>query len=182
MRIRPAARATRTTRASRRKARPAGRTPASRRLLTILVAFVTMNIAVFMVQRLLLVPLRISSPSMQPALVVGDLILVQRSHSSDRELTDQVDRGDVLVFHAPGKERKLTVKRVIGLPGEQIEAHDGVIAIDETQVLVEKWLEPGEADGSAARSVDIDRQVLRDDEFFVPVSYTHLTLPTKRIV
>lgn len=161
MRIRPASRTTRATRVG--EARP----PASRRLLAILLVLVTVNVAVFLVQRLLFVPLRVPSPSMQPALQVGDRILVQRSYSSNRERAHDIDRGDVLVFRAPDKEHKLTVKRVIGLPGEMIEAHDGVVAIDGTKVLVEKWLDPRELEGAAARSVDIDPQVLREDEIFV---------------
>jgi signal peptidase I len=61
------------------------------------------------------------------------------------------------------------VKRVIGLPGETIEARDGLIAIDNRTTLIEKWLPESErARGSrAAATVDIPRTELADDEVYL---------------
>lgn len=72
----------------------------------------------------------IPSPSMTPTLKVNDRVLVNKL---SYRLHD-VHRGDIVVFEAPkGEERngvKDFVKRVVGLPGETIEGHDGHVYID----------------------------------------------------
>lgn len=142
---------------------------ANRTLTTIIVAVATANILMFAVQRWVALPLHVPSPSMEPALQRGDRILVRRSYGSPDELSDRLDRGDVLVFRAPQQGSPLVVKRVIGLPGETIEAVDGLIAIDNETTLVEKWIPESEREpGShAADSVDIKRTSLGSDEVFL---------------
>ena len=141
----------------------------SRALLGVLVVVAAVNLAVFAVERWYVLPLHVPSPSMQPALREGERILVRRTHQSASELADGLDRGDVLVFRAPHDDEPLTVKRVIGLPGETIQARDGVIAIDDDRILVEKWLPESErTPGSpAAESVDIPLTRLDDDEVYL---------------
>jgi signal peptidase I len=141
----------------------------SRALLGVLVVVAVANVAVFAASRWYAVPLQVPSASMEPALASGERILVRRSHASARELAAQLDRGDVLVFRSPRTDEPLTVKRVIGLPGETIEAHDGVIAIDDTRTLVERWLPEDERrlGSPGARTVNIPRTMLRSDEVFL---------------
>ena len=55
----------------------------------------------------------VPSASMQPALLPGDYILVDKSVRSPI-------RGDLIVFHDPNDDEQLLVKRVIGLGGEDI--------------------------------------------------------------
>lgn len=141
----------------------------SRRLLGVLLIIASANVLFFAVQRWIAVPLRIPSPSMQPALQDGDRILVRRNFKPASDLAREIDRGDVLVFRAPHAGEPLVVKRVIGLPGETIQALDGVIAIDNEVTLVEKWLPESErARGSeAAEGVDIEFTRLDDDEVYL---------------
>lgn len=149
--------------------RTARRILTSRALLGVLVVVAAVNLTIFALERWIALPLHVPSASMEPALERGERILVRRSHASADELRDSIDRGDVLVFRAPHEGEPLTVKRVIGLPGETIEAHDGVIAIDDSRTLIERWLPKAERElGSAsARSVDITRTQLGRDELFV---------------
>jgi signal peptidase I len=88
----------------------------------------------------------IPSGSMEPTLVPGDRVLVNK-------VLYRPDRGDVVVFQGPGPEpdRGLVegflhwlseglgfvrppnedyIKRVIGLPGETVEIHDHTVLID----------------------------------------------------
>lgn len=141
----------------------------SRALLGVLVVVAVANIAVFAVERWVALPLRVPSASMEPALRDGDRILVRHGSDSQRALADRVDRGDVLVFRSPEVGRPLVVKRVIGLPGESIEAVDGLIAIDNETTLVERWLPESERElgTPGARSVDIELTSLADDEVYV---------------
>lgn len=141
----------------------------SRVLLGTLAIFATANVVMFAVQRWFVLPLHATSASMEPALQRGDRILVRRTFASSSELAERIDRGDVLVFRAPREGRPLVVKRVIGLPGEVIQARDGVIAIDNRLTLVERWLPESEraAGSAAAQTVDIERTRLGRDEVYV---------------
>ncbi len=141
----------------------------SRALFGVLVVVAVANVAVFVVQRWVALPLHVPSASMEPNLQDGDRILVRRNFASPEELARKLDRGDVLVFRSPRDGEPLVVKRVIGLPGESIEARDGQIAIDEDTLLDEKWLPESEREvGSpAAETVDIPFTQLADDEVYL---------------
>jgi len=69
----------------------------------------------------------VSSYSMYPALKPGDRLLTTRIYRPDR-----IKRGDILVFHTPEFPESM-IKRVIGLPGDEVELVDGIIHINQTQ-------------------------------------------------
>ena len=83
---------------------------------------------VFILRSFLFEPFKIPSGSMIPTLWVGDLILVNKFHYGVRlpvinlKITDgnPVERGDVMVFRYPPKPNLDYIKRVIGLPGDEI--------------------------------------------------------------
>ena len=69
----------------------------------------------------------IPSSSMVPTLKPGDVILVEKV--SYRFFP--IKRGDIVVFHPPiPNETRFFVKRVIGLPGDTVEVHDGYVYIN----------------------------------------------------
>lgn len=59
---------------------------------------------------------RVPTTSMEPTLAPGDLLLMDLWAYTERV----PERGDVVIFHAPGPEPLEYVKRVVGLPGETI--------------------------------------------------------------
>jgi len=82
-------------------------------------------------------PFQIPSSSMVPTLKVGDFILVSKWTYGIRlpvlrnkiiEI-DSPQRGDVMVFFPPHEERYF-IKRVVGLPGDEIHVLDGVLYIN----------------------------------------------------
>ncbi len=85
-------------------------------------------IAVFFLRSFLFEPFKIPSGSMIPTLLVGDLILVNKFHYGLRlpvlntKITEgaKPQRGDVMVFRYPPKPSLDYIKRVVGLPGDEV--------------------------------------------------------------
>ena len=83
---------------------------------------------VFLLRSFLFEPFKIPSGSMIPTLMVGDLILVNKFHYGvrlpviDKKIIPIHDpeRGDVMVFRYPVDPRVDYIKRVVGLPGDEI--------------------------------------------------------------
>lgn len=97
-------------------------------------------------------PFNIPSESMQPRLIVGDYLLAAKwpygySRYSlpfslplipGRIFPSQPERGDVVVFKAPPDQSLDYIKRVIGLPGDQVEMRDGQLVINGNPVPKER--------------------------------------------
>jgi len=83
---------------------------------------------VFLLRSFLFEPFKIPSGSMIPTLLVGDLILVNKFHYGVRlpvintKITEgkPVQRGEVLVFRYPPKPSLDYIKRVVGVPGDEV--------------------------------------------------------------
>ncbi len=85
-------------------------------------------IAVFFLRSFLFEPFKIPSGSMIPTLLIGDLILVNKFHYGVRlpvintKITEGTppQRGDVMVFRYPPKPSLDYIKRVVGVPGDEV--------------------------------------------------------------
>ena len=73
---------------------------------------------------------KIPSSSMEPTLLVGDRIWAKRA--------DILARGDLIVFHPPDRPHIDYIKRVIGLPGEQLRIKEQIVYVGG-QPLVEPY-------------------------------------------
>lgn len=89
---------------------------------------------VFLVRAYALLPIRVSGPSMMPTYEENGVNFVNRLayRNSDPQ------RGDVVAIRYAG-EHRLLMKRVIGLPGEVIEFHEGKVFING-EALPEPYL------------------------------------------
>jgi len=102
---------------------------------------------VFLLRSFLFEPFKIPSGSMIPTLSIGDLILVNKFHYGVRlpVLNTKVianndpQRGDVMVFRYPVDPSVDYIKRVVGLPGDEVGYLNKTLVINGQPVPVE-WL------------------------------------------
>ncbi len=116
-------------------------------------------LAVFLLRSFLFEPFKIPSGSMIPTLLVGDLILVNKFHYGvrlpviNKKIIDNHDpeRGDVMVFRYPVNPSVDYIKRVVGLPGDEVTYRDQKLFINGQQVPRTPLPPPGyyEEDGRA---------------------------------
>lgn len=82
--------------------------------------------------------IRVESISMQPNLYPGDYVIVNKLAY---RLDNTPNRGDVIVFrYPPNPEAIPYIKRVIGLPGDQVHITDGKVFVNGQQ-LIEPYLQ-----------------------------------------
>ena len=100
------------------------------------------------IRSLFIQPFYIPSSSMEPNLLIGDRLFVTKysygysKHSfpfsppifKGRLLTSTPKSGDVIVFKTPADNRTDYIKRLIGLPGDQIQFIDGHIFLNNNQI------------------------------------------------
>lgn len=101
-------------------------------------------------------PFSIPSGSMIPNLLIGDYLFVSKyaygysSRSSlfgllplsGRLLASEPQRGDVVVFKLPSDHRTDYIKRLIGLPGDNVQVRNGLLYINGVAVQRQKLAEP----------------------------------------
>ena len=104
-------------------------------------------------------PFIVRGTSMEPSFYEADYLIVDQLSYRFRE----PQRGEVIVFHYPQDPRKRHIKRIIGLPGEDviIEQEKIFIADNEERVLLEEDYLP------LARTFGEEVVSLESDEYFV---------------
>lgn len=124
---------------------------------------VVMAVAIFMVVYLFLMrPHQVSGRSMVPNLQDGEYLLTEKVSYWRSE----PKRGDVVVFSAPPTRRQDYIKRVIGVPGDQVEIKDGKVLVNG-KLLDEAYL-PSEFKTDQGRAIQTGRvYTLGADEYFV---------------
>jgi signal peptidase I len=109
---------------------------------------------VFLLRSFLFEPFKIPSGSMIPTLLVGDLILVNKFHYGvrlpvvNKKIIDNnaVERGDVMVFRYPVDPRQDYIKRVVGIPGDEVAWVNQRLSINGQPVATTKLEDFYEAD------------------------------------
>ena len=101
------------------------------------------------IRSLIIQPFYIPSSSMEPNLLVGDRLFVTKysygysKHSfpfsppifKSRIFFSKPNRGDVVVFKTPADNRTDYIKRLIGLPGDQIQFIDSNLYINSSEII-----------------------------------------------
>lgn len=84
----------------------------------------------FLIRIFVFQPFYIPSSSMEPTLMPGDRIIVNKFIYRFREPA----RGEVMVFKYPLDPKRDFIKRVIGLPGDSVEIKDSTLYINGKKV------------------------------------------------
>ena len=101
------------------------------------------------IRSLLVQPFYIPSSSMEPTLLVGDRLFVTKytygysKHSfpfsppiiKGRLFSKNPKRGDVIVFKTPTDNRTDYIKRLIGLPGDEIQFINSNLYLNNSEIL-----------------------------------------------
>ena len=109
-------------------------------------------IIALIIRSVLFQPFYIPSSSMEPSLLVGDRLFVSKysygysKHSfpfspnftNKRFFFKEPKRGEIIVFKTPADNRTDYIKRLIGLPGDEIQFINGNLYLNNNQVLKTK--------------------------------------------
>ena len=105
-----------------------------------------------LIRSLIIQPFYIPSSSMEPTLLVGDRIFVSKftygyskhsfpfspNFSNERFFSKKPIQGDLVVFKTPADNRTDYIKRLIGLPGDEIQFKNGNLLINDRPIQREK--------------------------------------------
>jgi signal peptidase I len=108
-------------------------------------------LVVFLLRSFLFEPFKIPSGSMIPTLLIGDLILVNKYHYGVRLpvinkkiiAINDPQRGDVMVFRYPKDTSVDYIKRVVGLPGDEVSFRSQQIYLNGVAVPMTQLPPPG---------------------------------------
>jgi signal peptidase I len=129
-------------------------------------------LAVFLLRSFLFEPFKIPSGSMIPTLLVGDLILVNKFHYGvrvpvvNKKIVANHDpqRGDVMVFRYPKDTSVDYIKRVVGVPGDEISFRAQRLYVNGEPAPLEAMPPPGFYDEDMLRYFPEFREKFGDTE------------------
>lgn len=119
----------------------------------IIISFVSITL----IYKFVAQPFIVKGASMEPTFENNDFLLVDEFVYRFREPS----RGEVIVFRNPRNEEEFYIKRIVGLPGEEIVIREGAVFINGV-MLAEEYVPED------MRSMPGDLRIeLEDDEYFV---------------
>ncbi len=142
------------------------------------VSFFPVILFVFVLRSFVVEPFRIPSGSMLPTLQAGDLILVNKfTYGIRLPVVDSKvvgindpERGDIMVFRYPPDPSVDYIKRVIGVPGDEVTYVDKRLYVNGKEVPRERvgdYFEPDRASYSSEFKEslgDVDHRILLDEQ------------------
>jgi signal peptidase I len=143
---------------------------------------ILLALLIFLMVRGVVLNFRVDGNSMEPTLSHAEMLIInRRAYTSfdfnavvsvlpgvDRETEDRryifnpPKRGDIVVFRPPGASSDPYIKRIIGLPGDTVEIHDGAVYINAHR-LEENYV----SSPTSWRGGDQSSLVIPEGEYFM---------------
>jgi len=148
-----------------------------RSLLREVLETILLTIIIFLVLNTATGRFQVRGSSMEPTLHDGQYLVISK-------LTYWIhppERGDIIVFHPPDNPAEDYIKRIVGLPGEQVEIQSGQVWVDG--ILLEEPYIANHSSYSGSWSLgDGEYFVLGDNRSNSSDSHTWGMLPQENIV
>ncbi len=125
--------------------------------------------------------IRVEGDSMEPSLHDGQFVVVSRLAYDLPLFQSEPQRGDIVVFRFPLNPERRFIKRIIGLPGDEVLVQDGAVYINGVQ-LFEPYLAVQPAYNSAWRVGQDEVIVLGDNRNNSSDSQNWGALPLEGII
>ena len=134
-------------------------------------------ISIFLFRSYLYEPFRLPSVSMYPTLMPGAVVIAKKWGYGNygtfgislyrTELSDNIKRGDLVVFEYPKDPTISYVKRIIGMPGELVEYEDKQLAINGQTENIDKRIAKATVVTNETEMVTLQgQQLMQDDDQF----------------
>ncbi len=94
--------------------------------LEVLEVVIVSVVSIYFVYAFIAQPFKVDGKSMEPNFSTGDYLIIDEITYRFR----QPVRGEVIVLNNPTSEKEFFIKRVIGLPGEQVLVSDNKVFVD----------------------------------------------------
>ena len=130
------------------------RTFGGRSLLREILETVLLTLIIFLVLNTVTGRFQVRGSSMEPNLHHGQYLVISKLIY----WIHPPERGEIIVFHPPNNLNDDYIKRVVGLPGEQIQIRDGAVFVDGVLFEEPYTVNPGRYGGTWE---------LREGEYFV---------------
>jgi signal peptidase I len=103
---------------------------------------IVLSLVLFLFVNAVSARIRVDSYSMEPTLYRGNFVMVNKLAYR----LGTIERSDVIVFRYPPNPQEQYIKRVIGLPGDQVLIRDGKVMVNG-ELLAEPYLQVKTARG-----------------------------------
>jgi signal peptidase I len=114
------------------------------------------GIVVFGIRTFLFQPFLVSGASMEPNVSQSNYLIIDELTYRFREPV----RGEVVVFRYPGDKSTFYIKRILGLPNEQVDIENGSLFINGVKIEESEYLKGIGTSGTV-------HTLLRANEYFV---------------
>ncbi|CUH92238.1 signal peptidase I [Herbinix luporum] len=98
------------------------------------------------INRFVIFKVEVPTGSMENTIMTGDKVFTFRLSY----LFSKPKRGDIIVFPFPDNEELDYIKRIIGTPGDKIEIREGILYINDQEVVEDYIMEPMEKEDMEA--------------------------------
>lgn len=116
-------------------------------------------IVVFGIRTFLFQPFLVSGASMDPNIAQNNYLIIDELTYRFREPM----RGEVVVFRYPGDKSIFYIKRIMGLPNEQVDIENGVLTIDGVKIDETEYLKGISTSGTVHTKLSSDQYFVMGD-------------------